>query len=130
MKSWYIPKRKEWVYNSITNLRGALKMIDKRLGKNIQKYRELAGKSQEELSEYIGVSVTSISNIERGANYPSFENFIKILNFINASPNMVMFDMVEQAQITRASELWEKMKKLSAEERNKIFKIIEVMTEE
>ena len=105
-------------------------MIDKRLGKNIQKYRELAGKSQEELSEYIGVSVTSISNIERGANYPSFENFIKILNFINASPNMVMFDMVEQAQITRASELWEKMKKLSAEERNKIFKIIEVMTEE
>ena len=105
-------------------------MIDKRLGKNIQKYRELAGKSQEDLAEYIGVSVTSISNIERGANYPSFENFIKILNFINASPNMVMFDMVEQAQITRASELWKKMKKLTAEERNKVFKIIEVLTEE
>ena len=102
-------------------------MIDERLGKNIQKYRELAGKSQEELAEHVGVSITSISNIERGANYPSFDNFIKILNFIHASPNMVMFEMVEQAQITRASELWEKMKALSPEEKNKIFKIIEVM---
>lgn len=102
-------------------------MIDKRLGEKIQLYREKAGKSQEELAEYIGISVTSVSNIERGANYPSFENFIKILNFINASPNMVMFDLVEQAQITRASELWEQMKNVSPEIRNKIFEIIEIM---
>ena len=102
-------------------------MVDARLGQRIQMYREKAGKSQEELAEHVGVSITSISNIERGANYPSFENFIKILNFINASPNMVMFDMVEQAQITRASELWDKMKTLDSEKRNKIFKIIEIL---
>ncbi|MBQ7225545.1 MAG: helix-turn-helix transcriptional regulator [Clostridia bacterium] len=102
-------------------------MVDARLGQRIQMYREKAGKSQEELAEHVGVSITSISNIERGANYPSFENFIKILNFINASPNMVMFDMVEQAQITRASELWDKMKSLDSEKRNKIFKIIEIL---
>lgn len=102
-------------------------MVDARLGQRIQMYREKAGKSQEELAEHVGVSITSISNIERGANYPSFENFIKILNFINASPNMVMFDMVEQAQITRASELWDKMKYLDSEKRNKIFKIIEIL---
>lgn len=104
-------------------------MVDARLGQRIQMYREKAGKSQEELAEHVGVSITSISNIERGANYPSFENFIKILNFINASPNMVMFDMVEQAQITRASELWDKMKTLDSEKRNKIFKIIEILLE-
>ncbi|MBO5312648.1 MAG: helix-turn-helix transcriptional regulator [Clostridia bacterium] len=102
-------------------------MVDPRLGKRIQLYREKTGKSQEELAEYIGVSVTSVSNIERGANYPSFENFIKILNFIEASPNMVMFDVVDQAQITKASELWDKMKQLSPERRNKILQVVEVL---
>ena len=105
-------------------------MVDARLGQKIQLYREKAGISQEQLANHIGVSITSISNIERGANYPSFDNFVKILNFINASPNMVMFDMVEQAQISRASELWDKMKSLSAERKNQIFKIIEILIEE
>ena len=107
-----------------------LKMVDARLGQRIQMYRERAGKSQEELANYIGVSVTSISNIERGANYPSFENFIKILNFIDASPNGVMLDVVDGAQISKAGELWEKMKALDAEKRNQILRVIEILVEQ
>ena len=105
-------------------------MVDSRFGQKIQEYRERAKKSQEELAEYVGISVTSISNIERGANYPSFENFIKILNFIDASPNQIMFDLVEQAQISRASELWDKMKSLDSEKRNQIFRVIEILIED
>ncbi len=105
-------------------------MVDERLGKKIQFYREKAGKSQEELAEHIGVSITSISNIERGANYPSFENFVKILNFINASPNQVMFDMVNQAQISKASELWDQIKTLDNEKRNRIYRIVQILLEE
>ena len=105
-------------------------MIDERLGKKIQECREKAGISQEELAEQVGVSVTSISNIERGANYPSFENFIKILNIINASPNTVMFDLVDNAQVSKAGELWEQIKKLDANKRNKIFKVIEIMLQD
>ena len=105
-------------------------MVDARFGQKIQHYREKAGISQEQLAEHIGVTVTSISNIERGANYPTFENFIKILNFIKVSPNMVMLDMVEHAQVTRASELWERMKKVTNEKRNTIFKVIEVLLDE
>ena len=105
-------------------------MVDERLGKKIQFYREKAGISQEALAEHIGVSVTSISNIERGANYPSFENFIKILNFINASPNQVMFDMVNQAQISKASELWDQIKTLDNEKRNRIYRIVQILLEE
>lgn len=105
-------------------------MVDERLGKKIQVFREKAGKSQEELATHIGVSVTSISNIERGANYPSFENFIKILNFIKASPNQVMFDLVDQAQISKASELWDHIKALDNTRRNKIFRVVQIMLEE
>ena len=105
-------------------------MVDERLGKKIQFYREKAGISQEALAEHIGVSITSISNIERGANYPSFENFVKILNFINASPNQVMFDMVNQAQISKASELWDQIKTLDNEKRNRIYRIIQILLED
>lgn len=105
-------------------------MVDDRFGKKIQMYREKAGKSQEDLAGFVGVSVTSISNIERGANYPSFENFIKILNFIDASPNAVLLDVVESAQVTKASELWAKMKQISPEKRAQILKVVEVLLED
>ena len=105
-------------------------MVDERLGKKIQLYREKAGLSQEELATRLGVSVTSISNIERGANYPSFENFIKILNIIGASPNQVMFDLVDNAQISKASELWDHVKMLDSKKRNKLFRIVEVIIED
>ena len=79
------------------------------------------------MAEYVGISVTSISNIERGANYPSFENFIKILNFIGASPNQVLSNAVDHTQATRAGDLWERMKRLDNERRELIFKVVEAM---
>lgn len=104
-------------------------MVDSRLGHRIQHFREKAGKSQEELARFLGISVTSVSNIERGANYPSFENFIKIINYLGVSPNAVMLDVADEPQISRAAGLWEKMKKLDADKRNQIFKVIEVLLE-
>ena len=111
------------------NSKGRTDMVDDRIGKKIQEYREKAGKSQEELADFVGISVTSVSNIERGANYPSFENFIKILNFIDASPNVILHGVVESAQVTKASELWARMKKISPEKRNLILKVVEVLLE-
>lgn len=104
-------------------------MVDARLGQRIQMYRERAGISQEELAEHIGVSVTSVSNIERGANYPSFENFIKILNFIGASPNEVMLEVVDKAQMTKTNELWDNIKDLDWNTKKKILKVIEAIIE-
>ena len=104
-------------------------MVDARLGQRIQMYREMAGISQEELAEHIGVSVTSVSNIERGANYPSFENFIKILNFIGASPNEVMIEVVDKAQMTKTNELWDHIKDLDWNTKKKILKVIEAIIE-
>ena len=105
-------------------------MVDARLGQHIQMYRERAGISQEQLAEHIGVSVTSVSNIERGANYPSFENFIKILNFIGASPDEVMLDIVEKAQVTKTNELWDNIKNLDLEKKKKILKVVEILIKE
>ena len=105
-------------------------MVNAKLGQHIQTCRERAGISQEQLAEHMGVSITSVSNIERGANYPSFENFIKILNFIGASPDEVMLDIVENAQVTKTNELWENIKDLDLDKKKKILKIVEILIEE
>ena len=54
----------------------------------------------------------------------------KILNIIGASPNQVMFDLVDNAQISKASELWDNVKRLSSEKRNKLFRIVEIIIED
>ena len=46
----------------------AVDAMDSRIGRRIQKYREKAGITQEELAEAVSLSKTAISNIERGAN--------------------------------------------------------------
>ena len=110
-------------------MNGGSFLVDKRVGKRIQKSRENAKISQEKLAEIVGMSVTAISNIERGNNYPSFENFIKIANAIGVSTDILLCDVVESAQIARASELSEKLKNIPVLKRNELYIIIEALLE-
>lgn len=65
------------------------KMNNKKLlGKRIRELRKRKGLKQEQLAEMVGLEPTSISNIENGYNYPSFQNLEKIAfvldtNFVN-----------------------------------------------
>lgn len=55
-------------------------------GKNISRLRREKGYSQEELAQKIGLKKQSISNIERGARYPTFETLEKFAQIFNATP--------------------------------------------
>jgi transcriptional regulator with XRE-family HTH domain len=52
-------------------------------GKKLKIIRKQAGLTQEQLAENIGVSIESISNMERGLHSPSFNNLEKIAVAIN-----------------------------------------------
>ena len=73
---------------------------NKKVGQRIQEYREKAKMSQETLGEYVGLSSTSISNIERGLHYPSMDNFIKIANSLGVSADLLLSDVVDSACIS------------------------------
>ncbi|AHD04636.1 helix-turn-helix transcriptional regulator [Paenibacillus larvae] len=47
-------------------------------GQNVARLRKKKGMSQEELAEKLDVKKQTISNIERGVRYPTFENLEKI----------------------------------------------------
>lgn len=53
--------------------------------RNVARLRKEQEMTQEELAEKIGVRKQSISSIERGGRYPTFENLEKISQVLNAS---------------------------------------------
>ncbi len=53
--------------------------LKKQFGKRVQQLRQARKITQEELAERVGVSIESISNIERGIHGPSFDNLEKLI---------------------------------------------------
>ena len=52
------------------------------LGKTLKERRALLGISQQDLSEYSGVSISTVKDLERGVGNPSIETLRKILDFV------------------------------------------------
>lgn len=59
----------------------------KLLGHNIQVIRKLKGLTQQELSAQIGINLQSLSKIERGINYPTFDTLEKLTEALGVTPN-------------------------------------------
>lgn len=57
--------------------------LRKRVGRNLRSIRVEKGLTQEELAEQIGLTVESISNIERGIQAPSFNTLEALENALD-----------------------------------------------
>ncbi|MBA4700304.1 MAG: helix-turn-helix transcriptional regulator [Ruminococcus sp.] len=55
-------------------------------GKNVARLRKERDMTQIELAQAIGVNKQTISNIEKGKGYPSFNNLEKISQVLKATP--------------------------------------------
>ena len=60
------------------------------LGENIQTIRKHRGMKQQELADKIGINMQSISTIERGVNYPTFDTLEKIMDVLGVTPNELL----------------------------------------
>jgi transcriptional regulator with XRE-family HTH domain len=57
--------------------------VDRKLGQRVAAQRKLAGLTQEELAEKVGVAPETISRLERGASVPSLASIEKIAHVLN-----------------------------------------------
>lgn len=96
------------------------------IGKNIRKYRLIKKYRQEDLADKTGLSANYIGMVERGEKVPSLETFIAILNVLEVSADMVLTDVVSTGYTVKNSILNEKLSKLSSDDREKIYEIIDV----
>lgn len=60
------------------------------LGHNIQVIRKLKGLTQQELSDQIGINLQSLSKIERGINYPTFDTLQKLTEILEVTANELL----------------------------------------
>lgn len=97
------------------------------IGRNIKKYRIEKKLRQEDLAEKTDLSANYIGMVERGEKIPSLETFISILNALEISADMVLADVLKQGYVVKNSLLDEDMQKLSQDDRERIYLVIETL---
>lgn len=86
--------------------------LKKQLGKKVTELRKSQGLSQEKFAELVDISVTSLSQIETGANFPKpetlekFANVLKInvkdlFNFQEANYNEMAKDIIKKVKFIK-----------------------------
>ena len=100
-------------------------MNRKSLGKQIQKYRERAGYSQEKLAEIIECSTIFISYIERGVKSPGLDKLMKIANALDVSVDILLGKDLASYNTERLKDIEQQLKKLPEQEQLKILDMID-----
>lgn len=99
------------------------------IGRNIRDYRVESGMRQEDLAEATGLSANYIGMVERGEKTPSLETFVALLNALHVSADMVLTDVVESGYTVKQSMLAEKVGRLPAAERERIYAVVDVLVQ-
>ena len=98
-----------------------------RLRKTSGKYRLSKSLRQEDLAEMADLSVNYIGMIKRGEKIPSLESFINIVNALDVLSDMILTDVLNQGYKVKNSLLNEKIEKLSNDDRDRIYDVIDAM---
>ena len=83
------------------------------IGKRIREQRKRYDLTLEELSEIVGIGTVYLGEIERGIKMPSINTFIKIINALDISADILLRDEVAAAKPYILNEITNKMKDLS-----------------
>ncbi len=98
------------------------------LGKRIRELRKRNNLKQEKLAELVGLEPTSISNIENGYNYPSFQNLEKIANALNVT-FVDIFKFEQHREIENLIAEINQILKNNPEKTKDFYKIIKALIE-
>ena len=97
------------------------------IGKNIRKYRSSKKMRQEDLAELTGLSTTYVGMVERGEKIPSLETFLSILNALNISADMVLYEVLSTGYDIKVSLLNEKLESLSAKDKTLVYNVVDAI---
>ena len=97
------------------------------IGKQIREARLQKSWNQDQLAEKTNLSLAYIGMIERGEKIPKLETFIRIINTLEISADVVLQDVLMNGYQVRMSRYLEKMDHLSKEKRDDILDIVDVL---
>lgn len=97
------------------------------IGARIKATREAKGMTQEDFAAALDLSRNHVSVIERGAKAPKLETFVAIANALGVSADTLLFDVIDHASDSVASELAASISKLPKAEQNHVLNVIRAL---
>ena len=120
----YIKVRIIYTISYCNTLIGGVILNFESIGKNIRTYRIRKKLRQEDLAELSDLSVTYIGMVERGEKIPALETFIRILNALEVSADVILADVLKVGYEVKGSLITEQLSSLSSADREKVYDVI------
>jgi transcriptional regulator with XRE-family HTH domain len=87
------------------------------MGDRIREARKKLGFTQDQLSEKLDVTLTYISEIERGLKMPSMQLFIKLVEILDVSADYLLRDTVSTRNLYGDKQIGRKLERLTPKQR-------------
>lgn len=102
-------------------------MKSRSVGRNIRKYRIMQELKQDELAEKAGLSTNYIGMVERGEKIPSLDSFIRIINALDVSADVILCDELNHGFQVKNSILDQKLDSLTVKDRERVYAVIDTL---
>ena len=99
--------------------------MNEHIGKICQQYRLKNNLTQNEVAELTGLEPRHISQIERGMSKGSIDTLIKLCNAYKITPDIILYDLLDEDIKNSISIYDEKFKKLSKRDKDSILHFID-----
>lgn len=101
------------------------KNINEHIGKICQEYRLKNNLTQNQVAELTGLEPRHISQIERGFSKGSIDTLLKLCNAYKITPDVILYDLLDDDIKNSISIYDEKFKKLSKRDKESILHFID-----
>ena len=95
------------------------------IGKAFQNYRLMNNLTQNDVSNITGLEPRHISQLERGQTKGSIDTLIKLCNAYKITPDVILFDILDEDTKSKVQMYDEKFKKLSKKDKDTILHLME-----
>ena len=99
------------------------------MGDRVREARKKLGLTQDQLSERLDVTLTYVSEIERGLKMPSMPLFIKMIEILNVSADYLLRDTVSTRNLYGDKQLGSKLERLTPKQRVALEALIDTYIE-
>ncbi len=98
--------------------------INEHIGKVFQEYRQKNSLTQNQVAEMTGLEPRHISQIERGFSKGSIDTLLKLCNAYKITPDIVLYDLLNEDVKNYVSIYEEDFKKLSKRDKEAVLNLI------
>ena len=95
------------------------------IGSRLREARNIVKLTQEQLAEKVGIGTTYISDIERGAKFPSLSLFIKIVDALGVSSDFILRGEIEAGKNCVYDDITRKLDGLTPKQRLGVADLID-----